>query len=370
MSSYDGEAPSGNTMSTTARSVDRRNVLRSVGAGITLSPVVKLGKSSVDEVSIVTEIGRDQTYSTTVPKDWRRHVLDVRKVHRTLQSRFESTPAIRDVGRGIVEESIQDYRKQYVSVTVDDSAITTSTVPDRVNGVDVRVEQSKDEDDYELHACDNGKVAAWDPLRPGVEGGDAKCKGDGTFTTRLWDPNDDAQHEKMGHCAHSFNYCDDWNKKAYNACQSVGVVDTIDPQADFAIIDQSSNDGLRNGYSNDIHNEGWGPLKTHMSYSGVEEAMSSRETVYQMGISSCKTSGQVLEMDKTGSRPCADDISAYVHFDTYTEKGDSGGPHYARRGDSDNPRCSLIAAHSGSWDTRCIGCGFYYIHDLHDLYVY
>jgi hypothetical protein len=67
---------------------------------------------------------------------------------------------------------------------------------------------------------------------------------------------------------------------------------------DAAIVTPSSETDV-DGYSNWIEGESHGPIMGHVTRDGIDDLLSKEtdETVFKMGITTCKTEGLVEEME-------------------------------------------------------------------------
>lgn len=299
--------------------VNRRRFLQVSGAAITATGLetLRVSAASDDTVQIpVTRNAERVLKWKDVPSSWYDHTQQVREATDELESRYRGVPGVISVGSGRGSELFGGKRGLEANVTVDPSTFSES-VPEQYNGVNVSV--SEGEQPVALN-CDN--LQEFDNVPGGVT---LEGSGKGTSCCRVSDSNDNT---RMLTANHLWGTCDNsGGDYAYQNGDYLGYVDSYDTDADYALVDESSDESLElsikeeDTYREDI--SGW---KTE---SGVEDLISNGTEVNSMGVTTGRTTGTVEAKGQYVNGPgCIDLESEGVQLDMDTGQGDSGGPSY------------------------------------------
>ncbi|WP_135824998.1 chymotrypsin family serine protease [Halorussus ruber] len=339
----------------------RRNVIKSVGAGITFSGISSRSAASQRDIAhIVTVRGGDGTPRQTkkVDEGWWKHVEKVEELQNKLRSRYavydsSIDTGVEGVGIGSTDEKINGRTKSKLTVYTSQDSPLKREVPSDIDGIPITVKETPD---VEL---DCGKSETdW------VEGGYAcdmdDSNGPGTFTCQV---KKDGSYYMMT-AAHVVNTnCGDPNgNKVYNYGPDgnyVGDVEMSSLKEDWALVSEASDSDI-SGFDNGIYNQ-VGKLAGHVTKSGLHDLKDG--TVYQQGWRTCETSGSIDEIDIT-SGICDVTDDHYVKTTTNTEAGDSGGPHFHRYTYSGCEHLAIVAPHHGG---EAIGCAAYHLNDIYGI---
>lgn len=351
----------------------RRGVLKSVGSGFGLTAVSggnPFSTTSTRKVRITTVRSGDEALERKkVPKRWWQQMETAEKVQRNLERKWQKAPGtgVKDVSLATRPKTVGGRRAGAVSVSVDPETGAQVEVPDRVDGVELNVE---DYEQGELESCPASDCdqQRYDESHSYVPGGvkterdipDSQYYSVATTTCRVYDSNNNPY---MMHCAHQFGACDSSSMNdevAYQAYQKMGSVLAYDLSMDFAVVSESTDSEI-NGLSGTVENAA-GDVLGRVTKSGLKDLMSNQTEVYKSGQRTCRTSGVVDEINQSNSLDCASDDDNYVDCTMETCQGDSGAPYYAEKWDPTMKEyyTAIIGVHSRG---GAIGCAAYRIHN-------
>lgn len=346
--------------------VTRRKTLQTIGSGsavITSIPGT-VGATTTsrtdDSVTITTVKGNGKPkVRKQVPADWWEYEQHADQVRQQLFDRYESVIGIKSVSLGTLDERISGRMKSSVNISVYPSGANVS-LPDNVEGVPVRVTEAKEP---ELMGCNKGDFEY-------VPGGVAVDEADyGNHITSTCKVERDGITCLMS-CAHHWSCDDDLSDESlFQSGQYVGDLYTWDRAQDWVIASEASDSEI-SGFINHIE-DNTGEQCGHVTRDGLFDLKSAGTTVYQQGISTCKTEHKVDEVDDS-AYPCDLNCHRYVKVrhvssDDEFESGDSGGPIFHQYKIGGEWKIAIIAPTRSTTSNYGWGCAAYWIHD--DRYV-
>lgn len=139
----------------------------------------------------------------------------------------------------------------------------------------------------------------------------------------------------------------------------------LDASRDISVTRKTADMDV-NGYSNQIEDAA-GELEGRMTKSGLKDLMSNDTEVYKVGRKTCRTSGEVENLNVAEKLACADEFNReYVECTMNTEGGDSGAPYFHEAWDPtlNEYYIAMIGVHSGG---ESVGCSAY---DIYNTYGY
>lgn len=343
--------------------IPRRRVLKSTGAASALGLVAVPSSAASDETETIVSVrGRNGIARKTeqVPKQWLNRERQALEARRNLHRRFsdqDKSKAVDGIGLPRADEQIAGRFVSDLTVYLDPNAADYPEIPDQQDGIPVSRDFTKSP---EPDGCNKTE---FDPLPGGVRitsiendgGGTTTCmvEFNGTYYMMTANHNLDGDDEDNNECTSSTGHK---VHQPYNKDQFVGYVDDTRIGEDWAIVPAEGSLSFDNEIEDVV-----GKLSGHVTQDGLLDLKSSGETVYQQGITTCITEGQVKEVDMSVSpEGCLNSDSHYVRMDTPTDPGDSGGPHYRQYTYNGCTYVAIIAPHYG-WDS--VGCAAYHINE-------
>lgn len=340
----------------------RRNLLKSIGGTALVASSSSVISAKTPTVEIVTVRGKGGAIRQTkkVDEAWYNLEMKADRVRENLESSFDNHPRFHSASIGVSDELINGRKKPQINAFVKPKAEKPELsskkldLPSSIDGINVTQEVKED---VELDHC----AEVVDRLQGGDALDEDDSSGPGSATCaveeygsirvmtaeHVVDPSSDPAD------CESPMYDDTWNYDTDD--NHIGGVVNFDKSQDWATVSPTNSD-IPIGDS--IRGE-YGTLAGHETLDGLRDLKSTGETVYHRGWKTCTTSGQVKSVkesvDRCGGSATSDD---YVKVSTYTESGDSGGPHYKTFTYNGNTYMSIIAPHRGG---QSIGCGAYAI---------
>jgi len=133
-------------------------------------------------------------------------------------------------------------------------------------------------------------------------------------------------------CSHIFKgdkCCEDITGTEVNCDGTfIGYIQEFDNNEDWAFAPEADWSDV-SGLSNKIVSSDY-PVKGHVTKDGIDSMISNNTTMYQYGMSSCLSSGEISEFKEystCAAENCAEMVED-VETTIDTEAGDSGGVHY------------------------------------------
>jgi len=346
----------------------RRNLLKSIGGTALVASSSSVISAKTPTVEIVTVRGKGGAIRQTkkVDEAWYNLEMKADKVRKNLESRFDNHPRFHSASIGVADELINGRKKPQITAFEKPKAGKPDLLskeldlPSTIDGINVT---QKVKEDIELDQCAEvvDRLQGGDALDEddGNGPGSATCAVEESGSIRVMtaehvvDPSSDPAD-----CDSPMND-DMWNWDTDD--NYIGGVVDYDKAQDWATVDEYNSD-IPIGDS--IRGE-YGTLAGHETLDGLRDLKSTGETVYHRGWKTCTTTGQVTSVkvtdDRCGGSATSDD---YVEVSTYTDGGDSGGPHYKTLTYNGNTYMSIIAPHRGG---QSFGCGAYAINRDHPI---
>lgn len=347
----------------------RRSVLKRIGSAGFIVPATGqiVAGSSEGEVEITVVASADGPVVTkTVPADWWEHEQRAESVKKQVERRLGTrtiggpTPGVTGVGLGKEDRTISGKYVSYVRITVNPDNRPGLDLPSMIDGVAIRVEEEPEGRPLDCHQQRYTPV----PGGVGMATVDFDEYYEGTTTCKvkvdssphmltaahLWDLGDDCSNSLKG-------------KKAYQDQNQMGEITAWDNGEDWAVIDKTGNE--TSGYESGI--EGlFAKQNGYVTKDGLKDLKGNATTVYQMGISTCQTSGTVEEVDVSKNPKYCFDSDHAVGVDIYVENGDSGGPIYHKFTFNNDKYVSIIAPSWGETD-YLYGTAAFHLHNTHGM---
>lgn len=365
-----------------ANSITRRKYIQSAGVtGLGSIFATESVSGRGETTKIVTDRARGEPLRTKeVPTKWvefERKVTKVREqisrdysYHRqTFESQEdrEQTPVVYSIGIGNSDERIGDRFKSNVRLRVDPDGPGLS-LPSHIDGVPVEVVEEEN-----TSSPDSCNTDQYTPVPGGVKCKNPRTGGIATTTTKVWKNGSPG----LLNCAHIFDqdaYSCDGDLTGLDLEQSGNKMGEVpskyhyDHREDWAILDKSGNQ--TNGYALRIENAA-DEVVGYKTDSGMRDMKSNGEAVYQMGKTTCSTSGEItgVYVEHSGGSGSCFYTNYAVETNTDTENGDSGGPHYDRWFEhaTNEYKASIICPHWGSTDTNTWGTAAEHLYKVHDI---
>jgi hypothetical protein len=344
----------------------RRQTLKTIGissTAVTTTPALvgatKNGKNE-ETIQITTvRAGAEPRVQKEVPLDWWSHEQKADRVRLELNKQYKDIRGIQGVSLGTSEETLSGRKKSVLDVRVDSEGYNT-TIPERVEAIKLNTEVAVEpepnyscSDDTDAHSYVSGGVSLTD---------DAAIDAKMTSTCEV---EFSGTHYLMT-CAHNWP-CDTSAEgdQVFQADQKVGEVYREKKNQDWVIIEMISDSDI-SGFSHYIEND-TDPLCGHVTRDGLIDLKGAGTTVYQQGITTCKSKRTVMDVDCSYTGCYWNDghtVRIDEDPDGEAKNGDSGGPifhNYYYDGSYFN---ALICPHSGTdpENSACFGTAAYWIH--------
>jgi len=345
--------------------------------GLGLSALTGLAKASGENfIEIPTHMRGDEVAITKkVPQEWYSHVKHTRVANEAFQSKYLSQNGVKTIGR---TRSDLTYGGRYgfqLRIEIDFDEFD-GQVPNEFDGVPVEVIEYRG---GSLGACEaDVDITSNYPGGINVETSTSTCTSFGTTAIKV----DVNNNPYMLTAAHLWDACNNniTGDSAYNMGDIFGTVDDYNDDEDWATIDSGSSLDDR------IREEGGTRIDVvgHVNSNGVDDMITSGETVYKMGVTTGKEQGTVKGNGVFTGFDCVDFNGNGVETKVDYADGDSGGPVY----DIEFGNAYII--HLNSWQTgsnigsqtchptssncntpeiwtRDTGIGFYHLNNSHSM---
>lgn len=299
----------------------RRNALKGLGVGA-------LGVSSIglatatdrgDTVRIpITKRGDMVLKWKEVPRSWYEHMKHSKQVREEITLNHLDKPGIEGIATARWEKRFDGKYGLLVEVEVDPESYNGS-LPDSKEGIPIRTTTAPN---LRPGACCHH--TDYDPVPGGVavqaERSTGRASGSAGFCV-----NDPDGNRRLLTANHLWGTCEDSSGKTlYQHTDEFGLVDTYDTDTDYALVRPTSAEGIDNAVFVD------GFLYTVSGYkttSGINDLISTGETCYQTGGTTCTTQGTIEANGlSTPGIDCIDYEGAGVKANIVAGDGDSGGP--------------------------------------------
>jgi hypothetical protein len=357
------------------KNVLRRNLLRGIGSGSlgvsTVAAVEVVGASGGDDTVRIPTVKRGDTVvkSKEVPESWYNHTQDSKNAREKLTEEHLDDSGVESIYSARWSEQFDGKNGLLIKAEINPDTYEDS-LPDSKDGIPVRTTAAPDlqfgncchHDDYDpVH----GGVAVQTPDDVGSAG---FCVTDSDGNERLLTAN------------HLWGTCqDNGGRLLKQHTDAFGEVDECDTDTDYALVRSTSSDGIDNKvYLN-------GSLKRVSGYvppEGLQELVSSNETCYSTGATTCTTQGTIKGegLDSPGYQ-CVDYGGSGVKAEIVAGEGDSGGPIFATKM-IDGKKYATIIAHcslfssdgsvgchwgSGEKGSPIYGTAFHHLRNDHEL---
>lgn len=346
----DSKSP-GNASEQSAADVDRRSVLKAIGAGslaFTGSQQVT-ARPPDDTVEIATTKrgradGPDEVLRTKeVPRAWYQHQQRVQRVDEQLTNKFIDVDGVRSVGITAHGDYVGDHQRQAVKIRLDGDSIPRR-IPDHVEGVPVLVEHNTPAPRPETHDdCQNANH--YDGYYSPIEGGivvenswDAlyDCSGFGTTCCRVEYGGSGQYYLSASHiwgCSSS----DHSGSAVYQHGGKIGTIKNDWKSHDVVLIEP---DGSRS-FSADVVDSSQ-QIYGYETKDQVSSMASTGATVQKRGVNSGAGTATVDDYEET-INSCGYTTYDAIRYKTWDKgNGDSGGPYFV----DDGYYNSLVGMHS------------------------
>jgi S1-C subfamily serine protease len=308
----------------------RRGVLAAVGGTLAGAGVLGGVRERRERVTVARAASGD-AMRERVPARWRAALRDATAARRRLAARYRDDPAVVDVGVGTRSERVGDLRRPVVVVHAAPDA-GPPTVPDAVDGVEVRVRPADPDEFVDAAGVRDPAVDRRPHVPASVAGGErvASRKKFGTATCRVVD---DAGTPHLLHAAHVFDACEDGRvgDPAIRDGATVGRVAHADPRLDYVAIAEPASGGAVTFADSVVCA---GHVDGHVTEGGVARLMAAEERVATVGATSGWETGRVTEMRRSRAG-CAGVGRGFLSTSLAIDQGDSGGPVFLAPEDED-----------------------------------
>lgn len=305
------------------QTVSRRSALKGIGAGAFVGPfnptptVQELfGPSNPEDTVRIPTVKRGDTVLKwkEVPKSWYEHVQHSRKVRENLKKEYYDDEGVRAVVSARWEKTFDGKNGLLIEAEVDTETYDGS-LPDSRNGIPIRETEATD---GELKNCCYHDD--FDPVPGGVA---VQTAGGGVGSAGFCVNNADG-NRRLYTANHLWGGCEDNTGGQLNQhTDEFGTVKTIDKDTDYALVKPTSTEGLVNEvFVNGLRYTVSG-YKTH---DGISDLITSGETCYQTGATSCTTEGPITGQGSVKTTSCYDFEDHGIKADIAAAEGDSGGP--------------------------------------------
>jgi len=365
--------------------ISRRQTLRSVGtmSGISLLGIPNIADKD-DSVKLPKLVSGDEVVEYIhVPRDWYEHIQHVENVRQNVRKKVNGNRNVTSIS--VVPSNKEYGGKKGLQIKVrlrpenqkgdnKNKILPEPPIPDHIDGIPVVFGEKSDR----KQGCTNFDTSS------NVAGGQVLAWTNGGRYGTAGAPFDYNGSRYMLHCAHVF--WDDCNSNIagrvasvqdenFNNVDDIGEVKFANALADITRIDDSRGGNFRDYIDEGSNNA---PLMGHVTkyalQNWVSESASQRPTVYQMGVTTGRTSGVVNELDYDSTFGCVNHQENGVRTTCRFGQGDSGGPtYYKTNGDAylvsltthyhDVVIGGTIGCNDSSYGEESSGTGAYYIND-------
>lgn len=354
--------PEKNSTNTTSR----RNALKALGSGAIVGSGLLTSTAAAKPATVeVPELlsGDTVVEYMQVPKDWYQHTKHARQAKNELADRIRDLPSVFSVALVGQDATFGGKPGLKIRVQIDQRSEPPADgrIPDRVDGIPVSRQPAP---------ASHGPAGCYNSGdESNVSGGEVvgwENGGYGTATgTIVHDPSG-SQDKRVLHCAHVFwSSCDDAKsgniigrtaERGYGSGSvDIGTVSNYNRKGDYVFI---NNDGTGSDFFRSIdENDSYPSIAGCISQTKINSmASTSGETVYNMGATTGKTSGQIVASDKSFTFNCMNFHDEGVEATANFADGDSGGPTYiVRNGDAYISHVSSYRYYDRKSTTTCSG---------------
>lgn len=344
------------------KSVTRRQALRAVGvstAAIASIPTRSLA-STDDTVTITTvKAGGEPRVRKEVPAEWWAHEMKADRIRSRLETRYEIASGIGGVSLSTGDETVAGRNKSSVKVIVDSDGYSVS-IPNHIDGIPIAIEEST-EPSLTYSCSDDTDAEDYVPGGVGLST-DAAIEEDFSTTCEVTYSGTHylmtCYHGVSDSCPNSSD-----GTTVFQAGQDAGDVARQNANQDWVIVKKTPDADI-SGYSHYIEND-TAPICGHVTRDGLFDLKGAGTTIYQQGITTCKTEHQVRDIDYSYSNPgCVYNNDRLVRVTNKVDNGDSGGPIFHQYYYDGSYRNALVApttAVDSSPDVT-FGTAAYWIH--------
>ncbi|WP_152421554.1 hypothetical protein [Haloferax gibbonsii] len=269
-----------------------------------------------------------------VPKDWLQHREHAREAKAKLLKQLGDDDNVFSIGLVGQETKFGKKKGLKIRVQVQDK-LSTASVPTATDDIPVTTEAAPT--NHGPAGCHNssdessaggGELVGW------TNGGW------GTATCAVVHDPGGSEEDRLLHCAHVFwDDCNDAkngditgrgaHRGRNNGGTKIGEVSTYDRKGDYVLIEER-NGGSFMSYIDD--NNDYPSVGGRVSETKIDSmATSSGEDVYNMGVTTGLTTGQIVSSDKSFTFTCMNFHDEGVESTTNFANGDSGSPCYVLR---------------------------------------
>lgn len=353
-------------MSDRTNQFSRRTVLQGVSGGVATVGLAGIVSGDDRTTEIVTvKQGDEPVVVKKVSRTWWEHVETARAVRERLQERLANDGDVESVALGLGSGTVGGRPERRVTVKVNDETASPG-LPDSIDGVPVGIEEARS---INLHTGDYCDIEDEDPVPGGAAlTHDSVGDDDPYFTATCPVMKGGFLHVlTTGHAFGSPTWCttmSDVDVYQGESEEEIGELETVDIDADYALIDHDSDlslaDEVKTSSSETVRISG------HVTEDGMEYRKG--DTIEKYGAKTCKTAGTLDEVDDGGH--CSGDVDWVYVDDLTSEVGDSGSPYFDIWEDTEGCKwASIVAVHIGDVDDDTqdsIGCPAYEIVERED----
>jgi hypothetical protein len=320
---------------TTGLRQTRRGFFTTVGAGVLTGTTVGSVSGGEDKVEILLGIDPDgERKTTTVNKDWWKHVSHVEETKENVDQQLRSTPGVVGVGIRKSDQKIGGRDRKEIRVTIDEDHSEAyeaeNMIPNEVDGVPIRTTVEGFDDQLQCASRDTA-----DPTAGGYYF--TEDRGYRTATLFASAYHEDLEKEGMVTVAHAFydsdkdEPCNDFEASTVyqdgwtNSDQEMDEPEDWRKERDYVFIpEQDAEISYSDKILTEIGEEEYG-VWTNWGYLDDEDIW-----IHHMGAATGHSTGPLDEYDYTwqSSNSCIQFFNTAFLTESGTAGGDSGGPHY------------------------------------------
>ena len=319
------------------RNVLRRNLLRGIGSGSlgvsTVAAVEVVGASGGDDTVRIPTLKRGDTVvkSKEVPESWYNHTRDSKNAREKLVEEHLDDPGVESIYSARWSERFDGKNGLLITAEVDPDTYEDS-LPDSKDGIPVRTTAAPD-----LRLGDCCHHDDYDPVPGGVAVRTPDDVGSAGFCV-----TDSGGDERLLTVNHLWATCQDNSGRTLEQhTDAFGEVDEYDTNADYALVRPTSSEGI----DDQVYvNGGSKRVGGYVPESGLDDLVSSNETCYDTGATTCTTEGTIegAGLSSPGYQ-CIDYEDNGVKADIVAGDGDSGGPIFTLKTYDGTEYASIIA---------------------------
>lgn len=357
------------------QTITRRNTLKGLGASALGVSSVGLATANNGNNTVripVTKHGDKVLKWKEVPRSWYEHMNHSEQVRDEITKRYLDKSGIHGIASARWEKRFDGKYGLLVEVEVNPETYDGS-LPDSKDGIPIRTTEAPDLRPGCCHHTDYDPVPGGVAVQAEVSGG----VGIGSAGFCVNDPNG---NRRLLTANHLWGTCGDSSGKTLNQhTDEFGVVDSYDADTDYALVRPTSTEGVEyEVFVNGIQYR----VSGYKTTSGINDLITSGETCYQTGGTTCTTEGTIKANGfSTPGHDCIDYEGAGVKANIVAGDGDSGGPIVSLEEYFGN-QYAVIIAHfmlfdkdssvschwgSGYKGSPIYGTAFNHLHDNHNI---